>query len=145
MRAATLFATIVSKHNESPYRLKPEQEARRRIFICAAVALISFSLLACASTPPDRIAYNSIDGATTAVQTAVGVFKQMKAAGQIQDVDGSKEAQVRDAYAKFQKTALLAVDLSQDITQGQNALKIVSDAAVSALAVINAFTQKKAA
>ena len=56
----------------------------------AVVLLLVLSILACASTPADRILFNTIDDAVTGVQAAVSAFKTAKAQGVIADLDGSK-------------------------------------------------------
>ena len=108
----------------------------------AAVLFLVLAVVACASTPPDRILFNSIDDAVAGVQAAVSAFKTGKAHGLIADADGSKEAKVRAAYSKFQTVAAAAVDLSVAATtpgQVSAALAVAQAAADDALSVINAF------
>jgi hypothetical protein len=113
-----------------------------RIPTGAVALLLILSVVACASTPTDRILFNTIDDAVTGVQAAVSAFKTAKAHGVIADLDGSKEAKVRAAYSKFQTVAATATDLSVAATtpgQASAALAVAQAAADDALAVINAF------
>ena len=115
---------------------------KRHSFSPVLVAALVLMVVACASTPPDRIAYNSIDGCVTGVQAAVSAFKAGKAAGTIADPDGSKEAKVKDVYAKFQVAVGAAIDIAAAATtpdQKNQALAIAQAAATSALSIVNAF------
>lgn len=115
---------------------------RGRAIAVAAVILVT---LACASTPPDRVAYTSINAAVDAVQTALKVWNDTYYAPGVK-VDpvtwNARRDQVNAAYVKFQATAQLAVTLAQDVTQKDNALKIISDAAGQILALIQALGVK---
>lgn len=93
----------------------------------AAVLVIAIAV-GCAS-PPDRVAFNSIDGGVTAAQTAVAVFKALYAEG-IKSPDPvvvqkwkDNDAKARDAYAKFQKAALVATDVAAGLGQKDSALR----------------------
>lgn len=103
----------------------------------AVLVLITF-LVACASGP-ERIAYTSINGAVDAAQTALKAWNEGFYQPGVK-VDAAKwnakRDQVQVAYEKFQKVASVAVTLSQDIAQKDNAVKIASDAAADLLAFI---------
>lgn len=114
---------------------------RKRTFISLALVTILFAV-ACASTPPDRIAYTSINAAVDAVQTALKVWnEQFYSPGVKLDPAtwNAKRDQVQAAYTKFQASANLAVTLAQDVTQKDNALKVVNDAAAPVIALLQSF------
>lgn len=119
---------------------------RRNLLSPVVVLLLVIYVAACASTPPDRIAYNSIDACVTGVQAAVSAFKAGKANGTIADTNGSKEATVRNVYAKFQVAAGAAVDISDAATtpnQKNQALAIAQAAANATVSIIATFTGGK--
>lgn len=105
----------------------------------AVLVLLTF-LVACASTPPDRIAYTSINAAVDGVQTALKAWNEAYYQPGVK-VDPAKwnasRDKVQEAYVKFQASANLAVTLAKDITQADNALKIVNDAANQVVALIS--------
>jgi hypothetical protein len=109
----------------------------------AVLVLLCF-LVACASTP-DRIAYTSINGAVDAVQTGLKVWNEGFYTPGVK-VDPALWNARRDslaaAYTKFQASAALAVTLAKDITQADNALKIVNDAAAQVIALIAELEKK---
>lgn len=109
----------------------------------AVLVLLTF-LVACASTP-DRIAYTSINGAVDAVQAGLKAWNE----GFYQpgvNVDpvlwNARRDKLADAYKKFQASATLATTLAKDITQADNALKIVNDAAAQVIALIAELEKK---
>lgn len=103
----------------------------------AVLVLLCF-LASCASGP-QRIAYTTINGAVDAAQTALKAWNEGFYAPGVK-VDPAKWNARRDqlnaAYTKFQTTARLATTLAQDIAQGDNAVKIASDAASDLIALI---------
>ena len=106
-----------------------------------AVLVVLTFLVACASAPPDRIAYTSISAAVDGVQTALKAWNE----GYYQPgvkVDPAKWNASRDklntAYVQFQASAQLAATLAQDITQKDTAQKIINDAAGQVLLLIAA-------
>ncbi len=110
---------------------------RQRQRLVVGCLLVLF-LVACASTP-DRVAYTSIDQAVNAVQTGLKAWNEgFYAPGVLKDpvLWNARRDRVAQEYERFQNTARLAVTLSQDISQKDNATKIASDAAASLLALI---------
>lgn len=113
-----------------------------------ATAPLSFLLVvavllsaACASTPPDRIAYTSIDSAVTAVQLGMRGFNDLYQAGKFTKEDRAK---VLDAYVKFQSVATAAATLAEKATnetEKATALDLISTAAAEVLRVVAAFTK----
>lgn len=113
-----------------------------------AFLLVLALTVACAGTSPDRIAYNTIDGAVDAVQTALGVFNVAYQSGVQTDPTmwNDRRVKAKAAYEKFQVTARSATKLSQEALDPQHqtsAVKLASDAAVEALGIIQAFTGGK--
>jgi len=102
-----------------------------------AVGLVLVVLIAgCASTPPDRIAYNTVTAAVDAVQTAMKGFNDLYQAGKFNDADRAK---VIAAYEKFRLVAKGVEGLAETATKdGISVLSIVSAAALEAISVINA-------
>ena len=98
----------------------------RRVAVPLAFFLL-LTLAACATMPPDRIAYNSIEGATVGVQSAVKAWGDLYAQGKYTDTDRAK---VESAYKKFQASALVAVDIAKTATD--------PNAKTNALAYVNA-------
>lgn len=114
------------------------------LFVLVLAVLTS----ACAGTSPDRVAYNSIDGAVSAVQTSLTAFNEAYQVGVRTDPATWNEhrAKAKDAYEKFQATALAAANLSQKVLDPQHRASIVemvSTAAAEALRIIQAFNGGK--
>jgi len=80
----------------------------------AVVLLLAAAVLSsCASTPPDRIAYNTLDDATTGVITAMRTFNEFYQRGKATEEQRTK---VLDWYAKWQAAARLAVKIAPQAT-----------------------------
>jgi hypothetical protein len=92
------------------------------------VALVVLLAVACASTPPDRVAYNTIRGAVVSVQAGMSGFNVIYQSGKATEADRER---VLAAYAKFQKTAALAIDIAASLPPGQepNVVALVNVAA----------------
>ena len=102
------------------------------------VAVVSILALGCATTPPDRIAYTTIDQAVNAVQTAMRAFNDLYQQGKLTDAD---RLRALDAYAKFQAVAKSAVVIAQSATgPNPDVSRVITDAALEALKVLQAFT-----
>lgn len=118
--------------------------ARRAVLLPVVFLLAIYA--ACASTPADRIAYNSIDGAVTGVQTGMRAFNDLYQQGKATETDRER---VLVAYKQFQSVARLATDLAANVTPAQrpSVIQIVSDAALDLFKVLNEFgiTQPKGA
>ena len=113
------------------------------LFVLVLAVLTS----ACAGTSPDRVAYNSIDGAVNAVQTSLAAFNDLYQVGVKTDpvTWNDRRTKAKDAYEKFQATALAAAKLSQQVLDPQHRASIVemvSTAAAEALRIIQAFGGK---
>jgi hypothetical protein len=107
-------------------------------FVLALAVLVA----ACKSSqyPSTNAAYTGMYASISTVQSAISVFKQMKAKGMIDDPLGSKERSVQDAYFKFQKSVDFALAMAVDVTQEKKAEEMVRDAMLLILPVIDAFT-----
>jgi len=113
-----------------------------------AILVLALLSAACAGTSPDRIAYNTIDAAVTAVDTALTAFNDFYKEGVKTDraTWDARREKAKDAYLKFQVSARSATKLAQeatDPTHQTSAVKLASDAAVEALSIIQAFTGGK--
>lgn len=89
--------------------------------------------------PPDRIAYNSIDGAKAGVTAAVKAWGDLYQQGRYTDADREK---VKQAYQRFEASVAVAVDLSKTATndeQKRNAMAYVNAAASDLMALLRAF------
>ena len=105
------------------------------LLVLVVVALVSG---ACASTPPDRVAYTTISAAVDAVQTGMAAFNDLYQQGKFTTQD---RADVLNAYAQFQAVARAAAQAAQGATApNPDVMKILSDAAFDALKIIRAFT-----
>jgi hypothetical protein len=132
-----------SSRDSSPRRLIPGA----RTGVLFLVAVLAFTS-ACAGTSPDRVAYNSIDGAVSAVQTSLAAFNDLYQVGVKTDpvTWNDRRTKAKDAYEKFQATALAAAKLSQQVLDPQHRTSIVemvSTAAAEALRIIQAFNGGK--
>lgn len=116
------------------------------LFLAAVLVLVT----ACAGTSPDRIVYVSIDSAVTAVQSGLQVFNEQYQGGAaspdpaVRQKWDDRRGRAKDAYEKFQVTARAATRLAQEATDpehGTSAVRLASDAAYEALAIIQAFTR----
>ena len=105
----------------------------------AVLVLLTF-LVACASTPPDRIAYTSINAAVDGVQTALKAWNDVYYSPGVK-VDPVKWNASRDqlnaAYVRFQASATLATTIAQDVTKQASAQQIINDAASQVLTLIS--------
>jgi hypothetical protein len=111
--------------------------ARQRNLAVVLVALVALS--ACASMPPDRIAYNSIDGAKAGVVSAVKAWGDLYQQGKYTDADREK---VKKAYEKFEAALAVAVDIARTATneeQKKNALAYVNAAASDIMRLLREF------
>lgn len=109
----------------------------------AVLVLLTF-LVACASTP-DRIAFTSISGAVDGVQASLKAWNEGFYSPGVK-VDpalwNARRDKLASAYSTFQASANLATTLAKDITQADNALKIVNDAAAQVLTLIAELEKK---
>jgi len=115
------------------------------LFLVAVLAVLTG---ACAGTSPDRVAYQTIDGAVSAVQTSLSAFNDLYQVGVKTDpvTWNDRRTKAKDAYEKFQATALAAAKLSQQVLDPQHRASIVemvSTAAAEALRIIQAFNGGK--
>lgn len=109
--------------------------------LALVVVLLALSA-GCASTAtPARKAYTTLSDVDAAAKATMGVFNTQYQAGQRTE---GQRTQVLAAYAKYQKAALLAMTVAQDVTQSANALKIANDAIAPLLDLIASFTPKGA-
>lgn len=96
------------------------------LFASAAVPLV-FTATGCATqATAQRKTFTSIDDVAEGVKTAMLGFNALYQAGSFTEADRQR---VLDAYAVYQKAAELAVHVGKDLSQGDNALRIASDAA----------------
>lgn len=106
----------------------------------AVLALFLVSVMtACASMPPDRIAYNSIDGAKAGVNAALRAWNDLYQQGRYTDADRDK---VKAAYEKFEASVAVSVDIAKvatDEDQKRNAMAYVNAAASDLMALLRAF------
>lgn len=112
-----------------------------------AAVLVLTMLVGCASSP-DRVAFNSIDGAISAAQAGVAAFKTLYNEG-VKSPDPvvvqrwkDNDVKARAAYAKFQKAALVATDVAAGLGQKDSALTIVSNAYADLIETLRAFGVK---
>ena len=104
----------------------------RHLAVPLAVLLL-VTMAACATMPPDRIAYNSIEGAVIGVQSAVKVW------GSLGPHSDAEVAKVKAAYEKFQAGTRLAIAIAEAATnkeQKATALSIVNAAAGDLFALL---------
>ena|ERR1035437_326639 len=113
---------------------------RYRVVPLSLVVLIALALSAgCAHlATPARKAYTTLSDVDAAAKATMGVFNTQYQAGQRTE---DQRTQVLAAYAKYQKAALLALTVAQDVTQSANALKIANDAVNPLLDLIGSFTK----
>lgn len=109
---------------------------RQRLVVGCIIALF---LVACASTPPDRVAYTSIDQAVNAAQASLKAWNEgFYAPGVLKDPAtwNARRDKAAAAYLHFQVAARLATTVASDLNQQANATKIASDAAADLIALI---------
>lgn len=107
---------------------------RRRVQAFAALAV--FFLVAC-NKPPARMAYDSIDGATVAVQGALRAFNVLYQNGQATEADRTT---AKSIYVTFQQVALgatYAAEMATTKEEAAAAVKKVSDAAIEAVSSLD--------
>lgn len=115
------------------------REATSRVARLLAIFLVLAVTSACASMPPDRFTYNSIEGAKAGVTAAVKAWGDLYTAGRYTDADREK---VKKAYLKFEAAVAVAVDLSATATnpeQKKNAMAYINNAAADIMALLRAF------
>jgi hypothetical protein len=107
--------------------------------VAAALAIfLVVALAACASMPPDRIAYNTLDGVTRGVQAGVKAWGDLYAQGHYTAADRAK---VEAAYKKFQAANRLAIAIAEAADsedQKRSALAIANAAADELFALLRA-------
>ena len=89
--------------------------------------------------PPDRVAYNTIDGAKEGVTAAVKAWGSLYQQGRYTDADRER---VKAAYAKFEAAVAVAVDIAKTATNDQqktNALAYVNAAAADLMRLLREF------
>lgn len=111
------------------------QLSDRKITATVGALLVITTLLG-ASCPPDRKAYTTISSITTAVQAAVKIaaFESQTNANL-----ASHRAEIQAAYEKYQKAALLAADLSEQLSNDTAIVDIIKNEAQLLIDLINAF------
>lgn len=113
-----------------------EPRSKRVVSLFVVLAFLS----ACASTPRDRVAYNSISAAAEGVNTAMRTFNDLYQAGKATE---DQRAQVLAAYAKYQAVALVAVKVAPGATAPDaNLLAVALDSAASVVELIRLLTGK---
>ena len=103
-----------------------------RAYSMLAVLSLVIGLAACGK-PPARMAYDSIDGATVAVQGALRAFNILYQNGQATEAD---RATAKRIYLVYQDVAVAATYIAETVTtkeEAQAAIKKVSDAATKAV------------
>ena len=101
------------------------------------VLVAAIFTVACASTPPDRIAYTSVMSATDAVQAGMKAANDMYVAGKLTD---EQRATLIAAYEKFRAIASVAVDLNPALGPNRpTAAQLVSAAAEDVFKALAAF------
>ena len=114
--------------------------ARLREPRIVAVVAILLIVSACSSAPPDRIVYNSLDGAVEGVQTAMRAFNDVYQAGKATE---AQRGQVLAAYAKFQVAAAAAAKIAPGATApNADLLKVALDSAADIVTMIRGLTGK---
>ena len=105
----------------------------------AFTIVLALALVACASMPPDRIAYNSIDGAKAGVVAAIKAWNELYQQGRYTDADRAK---VEAAYNKFGASVAVAVHIAKTATteeQKTNALAYINAAASDFMRLLREF------
>ena len=103
------------------------------------VLLLCLAISACATMPPDRIAYNTIDGAKAGVEAAVKAWGDLYQQGKYTNADREK---VKVAYQRFEAAVAVTVDIAKTATneeQKRNAMAYVNAAASDLMALLRAF------
>jgi hypothetical protein len=118
------------------------RDDHRPSFVLAFVGALAIALaLGCATgSTPARKAYTTLSDVDAAAKATMGVFNTQYQAGQRTE---AQRTQVLAAYAKYQKAALLALTVAQDVTQSASALKIANDAVAPLLDLIASFVPAK--
>lgn len=112
--------------------------SRSRGFAALAIFLV-LALSACASMPPDRIAYNSVEGAKDGVAAAVKAWGDLYTQGRYTEADREK---VKAAYEKFEAAVAISVDIAKVATndeQKRNAMAYVNAAASDLMRLLREF------
>jgi len=97
------------------------------------VVLVILNAAAGCKSTADRIAYNTLDGAVSAVQAGMTGFNAYYQAGKATE---EQRLQVLAAYKKFQASVNVAIDVAKLSTTGQIDMRAVSEAAGDLLALI---------
>lgn len=88
-------------------------------------------LASCASAPPDRVAYRTIDDVVTTVQAGMKAFNVLYQSGKFTEQDRDKAL---DYYAKFQAGARLAEQVARGAAENREAKALaIADAAAEPL------------
>lgn len=104
------------------------------------LVVVAVLLAACASTPPDRIAYTTLDDAVTGVQTGMLAFNSYYQAGMATEEQRTK---VLDAYRKFQAVARAAVRIAPQATAPDpDLVKVALNAASELVLMLRSLTGK---
>lgn len=112
-----------------------------KALILFALVMLPFLSVGCGSMPADRITYNTIDGAVNGVHAGLRSFNEFYQAGKATE---EQRDQVLAAYKKFQAVARAAVRIAPNATSASpDTIRLVSDAAVELLRLIEAFRSTK--
>lgn len=109
------------------------------LFAGVAVPLILAPMGCATNATAQHKAFTSIDDVAQGVKAAMLSFNALYQAGSFTETDRQR---VLDAYAVYQKAAMLAVSVGKDLAQDANALKIASDAAWPLLDLISTLKAK---
>lgn len=105
----------------------------------ALIMLVIVVIGGCGSMPPDRIAFNTVKGASETVVLSMKVFNDMYQDGHFKAADREK---VLRAYADFKIVAEAAVDLGPTVTDpNAPTIRKVSAMAVEVIRLIEHFTK----
>jgi hypothetical protein len=113
----------------------------RRAVSLLVVLFTLAAIVGCAGMSPQRVAYNTLDDVAVAVNQGMQAFNERYQAGLQTE---AQRTQVLAAYATYQKGMAVAISVSKDATQKQNAVTIATDAAAPLLELIAQLTPKKA-
>lgn len=107
------------------------RRADRRI---AGLLVVIFLVAGCASTPPERIAYNTLATIQTSVETAMTTAGDMYRAKQI---DEATKMKIIAAYETYRKAFDVAVFALKAATPGAPPDAVTSDAVRAAMALLD--------
>lgn len=109
---------------------------RRRRAVSAALAVF-FLLAAACHKSPARLAYDSIDGATTLVHSSLRAFNVLYQNGLATEADRTKAKAIYEGYQKIALTASYAAEIATTAEARSAALKQAGDAALDAVRQID--------